>query len=161
MAWSASYLAAADSRDQDHDEPVIKEAERQRPADVADRVQYAVHDFLTEQPVRGADVYFFRAVLHNWPDKYAVRILQSIVPALKPGSKIVIQDVVTPRLEEVERSKEVMLRTTNMGMHQLFNASNREYSEYEKLFRDADSRFELKVCSKKGSLWILEAEWRA
>ncbi len=51
---------------QDLDEPVIRDAERQRPVDVADRVQYMVHDFFTEQPVRGADVYFLRAVLRSW-----------------------------------------------------------------------------------------------
>lgn len=38
-------------------------------------------DFLeTEQPVKDADVYFMRAVLHNWPDEYCVRILRNLLP---------------------------------------------------------------------------------
>ncbi|KAI2615385.1 hypothetical protein GGR54DRAFT_642407 [Hypoxylon sp. NC1633] len=57
---------------QDLDEPVVRDAERQRPEELAERVRYMVHDFFTEQPVKGADVYFFRAVLHNWSDSWAV-----------------------------------------------------------------------------------------
>ncbi len=85
---------------QDLDKPVIQGAERQRPADVADRVEYAVHDFFNKQPVYGADVYFLRAVLHNWSNKYAVKILQNLVPALKPGAKIVLNETVVPKPDE-------------------------------------------------------------
>ncbi|KAJ4420448.1 hypothetical protein N0V82_004324 [Gnomoniopsis sp. IMI 355080] len=60
---------------QDLDEHIIKDADAQKPADVADRVRFMVHDFLTPQPLR-ASVYFFRMIFHNWPDKYCVKILQ-------------------------------------------------------------------------------------
>lgn len=39
---------------------------------------------MAEQPVRHADVYFFRAIFHNWRHKYAVEILRNLMPALKP-----------------------------------------------------------------------------
>jgi hypothetical protein len=54
------------------------------------RVSFMAHDFFDEQPVKGADVYFLRYILHNWSDKYAQRILKSVIPAMKDGSKIVI-----------------------------------------------------------------------
>ena len=55
------------------------------------------HDFFKEaQPVHGADVYFFRFIFHNWPDKYCLKILRSLIPALKTGAKVVIIDYVLP-----------------------------------------------------------------
>ena len=54
------------------------------------RVEFMTHDFFTEQPVKRADVYFFRWIFHNWSDKYSISILRSLVPALKPGAKVII-----------------------------------------------------------------------
>lgn len=121
-----------------------------------------MHDFLTGQPVHGADVYFFRAVLHNWSDKYAVRILQNIVPALRPGSKVVIQDSVIPEPENVAKPKEAMLRTGTMGMHVLFNSADREMKEWARRFHEADARFHFKGGNQPtgSNMWILEAEWK-
>jgi hypothetical protein len=33
--------------------------------DVKDRISFEVHEFWTEQPVRGADVYFFKPIFHD------------------------------------------------------------------------------------------------
>lgn len=54
------------------------------------------HDFLTPQPVHGADVYLFRWILHDWSDKYCIKILQCLIPALKNGAQIVINDICIP-----------------------------------------------------------------
>lgn len=50
------------------------------------------HDFFTEQPVKNADVYFFRCTLHNWADNFVIKALRALIPALKPGARVVIQD---------------------------------------------------------------------
>lgn len=55
-----------------------------------------VADFFESQPVQGAAVYFLRKVLHDWPDEYAIKILQQLIPALEPGSRIVINDHCVP-----------------------------------------------------------------
>lgn len=68
------------------------------------------HDFLTEQPVHGADVYFFRWILHNWSDKYCVKILKNLIPALKPGAKVVINDNVLPQPGVLSQWQEERLR---------------------------------------------------
>ena len=60
------------------------------PAQLEDRVSFVDHDFFSKQPVRDADIYFFRWVLHEWNDKYAVRILKALVPALKVGARIIV-----------------------------------------------------------------------
>ncbi|KAK7918362.1 hypothetical protein PG985_010236 [Apiospora marii] len=59
-------------------------------------VSFMPHDFFEEQPVRGADVYLFRWVLHNWPDAHVQRILRALVPSLKPGAKVIIFDEIMP-----------------------------------------------------------------
>ena len=62
------------------------------PPEVADRIKFEFHNFMTEQPTKNADVYFFRWICHNQSDKYGVKMLQALVPALKPGVRIVISD---------------------------------------------------------------------
>jgi len=59
-------------------------------------VKFMAHDFFQEQPVKDADVYFYRWIFHNWPDKYCIKILKALVPALKKGSRILIVDFVMP-----------------------------------------------------------------
>ena len=80
---------------QDFPSMIVSGAEH-LPAELADRVTFTPHDFLTQQPVKNADVYFFRWVLHGWSDKYCVQILQNLIPALKPGARVVINDNVLP-----------------------------------------------------------------
>jgi hypothetical protein len=64
------------------------------PAHLLGRVQYAEADFFADQQFIGAHVYFFRWILHNWSDEYCVKILQSLVPAMKSGSKVIIYEYV-------------------------------------------------------------------
>ena len=64
----------------------------QVPAELTSRVSFMEHDFFTEQRVRGADVYFFRAIFHDWPDKYCIRILRQLIPALRRGSRIIVNE---------------------------------------------------------------------
>ena len=91
-------------------EPVIAAAEKQAPAEFSHRVKFMTHDFLTEQSVHGADVYFFRWILHNWSDKYCVKILRNLIPALKKGARIVINDGVLPKAGVMSRWQEERLR---------------------------------------------------
>ena len=73
-------------------ESTVKEGRNLLPGDVQDRVSFETHDFFTPQPIKDADVYFFRAIFHDYSDKYAVQILQNLVPALKKGARVIIQD---------------------------------------------------------------------
>ena len=66
------------------------------PEEVRDRVQLLAHDFFTEQPVKNADVYFIRYTLHNWSDEYCFKILRNLIPALKSGARVVVQDHLLP-----------------------------------------------------------------
>ena len=64
------------------------------PAELEGRIDYVGHDFFKEQSVRGADVYFFRWIFHNWSDKYCLVILKALIPALKKGARVIAYEYV-------------------------------------------------------------------
>lgn len=66
------------------------------PEEYRQRISFMEHDMFQEQPVKDADVYFFRSVFHNWPDKYCVQMLRALIPAMKPGARVVINDACLP-----------------------------------------------------------------
>lgn len=66
------------------------------PPELSERITFMGHDFFQPQPVKGADVYLFSQILHDWSDAYCVKILQQLVPAMNRGSKIVLRDQVAP-----------------------------------------------------------------
>jgi hypothetical protein len=62
----------------------------------SDLVEFQAHDFFTEQPVIGAQVYYFQHIMHDWPDRICQTILSHIVKAMTAESKILILDSVWP-----------------------------------------------------------------
>ncbi|CAN9171759.1 unnamed protein product [Alternaria sp. RS040] len=75
---------------------VVRMAEEQLPAAFRSRISFRAHDFFHKQPIRGAQIYFIRKILHDWPDYLAIKIIQNIIPALADGSYIVICDRILP-----------------------------------------------------------------
>lgn len=76
-------------------EVVTEEAAETVPKDLKGRVSFMPHDFFTTQPAQ-ADVYLLRLILHNWPDKYCLKILRSLVPVLRPWTLIIINEICMP-----------------------------------------------------------------
>lgn len=74
------------------DLPKVIKAAPAPPAEVADRVTFQSHDFFTEQPEKNADIYYFRWILHDWSDKYCLKILKALVPALKSGARLLLSE---------------------------------------------------------------------
>lgn len=109
--------------------------------DMLPRIEYTTHDFFTPQPVVGAEVYFFRAIMHNWPDKYCMQILRALVPAMRKGSRVIIHDPHTPDPKTAGWWAERQARGSNLRMKVLFNSHDREAGEWEGLFKAADERF--------------------
>ena len=79
------------------------------PSGLEDRISFMAHDFFTPQPIT-ADVYFFRFIFHDWPDKYGISILQNLVPALKPGARVLINEFCLPEPGMISAYKERVLR---------------------------------------------------
>ncbi|KAH3999594.1 hypothetical protein HBH98_085830 [Parastagonospora nodorum] len=116
-------------------------AKSQVPEDVKDQLSFQVHDFWTEQPVRGADVYFFKTIFHDWSDTYSVKILRALIPALKEGARIIIADICIPPRGAVSLYKEQWMRGLDLVMKCFTNAKERDFEEWDALFAMADSRF--------------------
>ena len=85
-------------------------AKAQVPPDLEQRLSFRAHDFFTEQPVRGADVYFLRSIFHDWPDQHGIRILRNLIPALKPGARVVLNEACLPETGLLSHYREQQLR---------------------------------------------------
>lgn len=106
-------------------------------------------------------MYLFRWVFHNWPDKYCIRILQTLIPALHKGARVLIMDSVMPPVGGAPLALEREKRYMDLVMLANFNARDRPAEAYESLFAKADERFEfLGIKSIEGSeLCFIEASW--
>ncbi|KAI0516714.1 putative O-methyltransferase [Xylaria bambusicola] len=125
-------------------------------------VKFMAHDFFKNQPVKEADVYLLRWILHNWPDKYCIQILNALVPALKPGSRVLIMDFVMPPPLALPNLVDRKLRAMDATMLEIGNSKERNMDEWKALFERADRRFVLKgmVQPPGSNLAILELQWQ-
>ncbi|EMR71355.1 putative hydroxyindole o- protein [Eutypa lata UCREL1] len=145
------------------DQAVLEDQARQSiPPTLADRVSFMAHDFFQEQLVRDADVYHFRWIFHDWPDQYCLKLLRALVPALKPGARVVVSDFVVPDSGTASRYKEGLVRGFDLAMMELFNARERERRDWQRLFGEADSSFSFEgVKTVAGAdLAFISATWQ-
>ncbi|KAL2869086.1 O-methyltransferase tpcA [Aspergillus lucknowensis] len=91
--------------------PALKQAQssvwpKENPKALAEgRVSFVTHDFFNDNPVKGADVYWLRYIMHDWSDDYCVQILSAIRGSMGERSRILICDQVmntTLGCEEIE-----------------------------------------------------------
>ncbi|KAM5436481.1 putative 6-hydroxytryprostatin B O-methyltransferase [Microsporum ferrugineum] len=125
---------------------------------VTSRIFFNGHDFFQPQPFQGADAYLLRMILHDWPKKEAVKILQNILPALKDTSRIIIMDTVLPQPGSIPTAQERLLRARDMTMLEAFNSLERDLEDWKELLTSVDERLTLKsVVQPVGSvLSVLE-----
>ena len=132
------------------------------PADLDQRVSFMAHNLLSPQPVRDADVFFFRSVFHNWPDPYCVNILQALIPALKPGVRVILNEFcLPPQAGLIPAFGEQALRSFDLAMLGMLNAKERELDEWKLLFQQADPRYQFKEVHRlaQSPLVLIEAVW--
>ena len=139
--------------------------EREFPHDLKSRVSFLTHNLFDPQPVQ-ADIYVLKWILHDWPDVESVAILKALVPALKPGARVVFIDYVGKNDPSEDAALPHSMRAfgtaTDMRMMALFNAKERPVSAWKEIFRQADERYE--VSNVKADpltfMCVLEATWR-
>lgn len=152
------------------------------PENVRGRIEFMPADFFAEQKLKGADVYLIRWCMHNWSDQYALKILRGLVPAMKKGARVVINDGVLPEPKplgpswrsaadaevkegeqevDAEWAEEKSMRTMDLIVMSALNAREREIDEWKALFKEADERFIWKGAWQPDGcrMWIIEAEW--
>ena len=130
-------------------------------------------------------------VFRGLGDAFAIQALQAQIPALKPGVKILIQDVVMPepgsiplwkdrnarydpacvsksqRLMENEMRIDADLglncRSIDLALQCFSNGRERYIDEWKALLAAADGRFDLKkvFVPEESLLGVLEVHWKA
>ena len=142
---------------------VVPAAKEELPIELKGRVDFEVHDFLELQaPEPAPNAFLLRWILHNWPDSYCIRVLKGLVPAMRPGSKVLIYDYVLA--DEPVRDLEGRFGLQmDMIMITGFNGRERRRAEYEKLLAQSDERFVLDAIRQpKGStMSMVEVSWKA
>ncbi|KAH7355756.1 O-methyltransferase-domain-containing protein [Pyrenochaeta sp. MPI-SDFR-AT-0127] len=138
--------------------------DKEFPSDLRSRVSFRTHNLFDPQPVE-ADIYMLKWILHDWPDAESIAILRALVPALKPGARVVFIDYVGkqgPSEEELPRSIQGFGTATDLRMMALFNAKERPVEAWKNIFAQADERYDV-VRVKADPLsfmCVLEAVWR-
>ncbi|KAK5995933.1 Chlorophenol O-methyltransferase [Cladobotryum mycophilum] len=130
------------------------------PTALQSRVQLTAHDFFTPQPIVAA-AYFFRMIFHGFADKYCIQILQALIPALRPGARIIIIDGALPEPGTMGYIEERTMRTLDLFMQVTVNAREREPDDWRDLFKRADTRYRFNNIWRPGNsrTWFIEAEW--
>ncbi|KAH7053461.1 O-methyltransferase-domain-containing protein [Macrophomina phaseolina] len=108
------------------------------PAEYKDRISFQPHDLFMEQPLKGADVYFLRKVLHEWADPICVQILRNLVPALKYGARIVVYErILSDRPESTCDERDS--RCLDLVMLMSLNGRERSQSDWRETMRGDSS----------------------
>ncbi|KAH8593604.1 O-methyltransferase-domain-containing protein [Bisporella sp. PMI_857] len=123
-------------------EGVVEQGKASLPASLRDQVTFQAHNFFSPQPLK-ADVYILRHVLHDWPDKYCIQILQLLISSIKPSSKILVNDAIMIQPTETSKEQYWMMSAMNLQMMTLLNAKERTLQDWKDLFTKADPRLRI------------------
>ncbi|KAF7196059.1 O-methyltransferase hmp5 [Pseudocercospora fuligena] len=91
------------------------------------------HDFWTPQPVKNAKIYYFRRVLHDWPDEYASKILRHQADVMAEDSVLLVAEMVVP--DRVQR-EDTWVYQLDLSMF-MFSGKERSAADFAKLFESA------------------------
>ncbi|KAI0521332.1 putative O-methyltransferase [Xylaria bambusicola] len=123
-------------------------------AKVSEKITVLAHDFFTPQPIRGARAYFTHAILHDWDDSDAGRILNQTAVAMKKGySKLLLYETVL-----VSKGASLYQSVSDVSLMHLISAADRTETRWRELLRKAGFEV-LKIWQHPSSLEsIIEAE---
>ncbi|KAL0934963.1 O-methyltransferase family protein [Colletotrichum truncatum] len=146
---------------QDYEEPIS--IGRTTYKDSGLPIEWQVHNAFHPQPVKGADVYFMRRVLHDHSDSVAANVLRMIVEAMDKGSRILIEDMIAPDL--YGEDSEWFINHADIVMMAMHNAQERTIAQWERLLKKADERLTIVKVWKgdedaRGNCAIIEATLR-
>ncbi|KAJ3561212.1 hypothetical protein NPX13_g9040 [Xylaria arbuscula] len=154
------------------DMPMVKPVfEAELPDDVRDRVSFVTHDMFQPQQTQ-ADIYMMKLIFHDYSEKEAAKILRALIPALRPGNRVIVIEYIG-KVEEGEGDADAkkeplplsirqMGTATDLRMMAMFNAKERPAESYRGILKAADERFDV-VNIKANPLTffaVIEAVWR-
>ncbi|KAE8422574.1 O-methyltransferase-domain-containing protein [Aspergillus pseudocaelatus] len=121
-----------------------------------DKVTMMEHDIRHPNPVRGADVYFLRSILHDYPDAACVEILSNIVSAMDPTkSRILLDEMVVPDL--LAQDSQRFMNQIDMTVVLTLNGKERSTKEWDSLIATVGGGLEIEKTwwrkGEEGSHW--------
>ncbi|KAJ2990637.1 hypothetical protein NUW58_g2845 [Xylaria curta] len=122
--------------------------------DLSGKIEVMPHDMFQPQPVKGSRSYYLHAVLHDWPDEVAVKILRNIGEVMVKGySRILIVEMVLPPIG-------VSAIQSVMDVEMMANVSAYERTEamWGKLISDAGLKLIKFWPDGRGNECLVEAE---
>ncbi|KAI0538042.1 putative O-methyltransferase [Xylaria digitata] len=107
-------------------------------AKVNEKIATMHHDFFTPQPIEGARAYFLHAIIHDWDDSDAGRILSNTASAMKKGySKLLLYESVL-----VNTGATLYQCVSDVSLMHLISAAERTEARWREILRVAG----FKVC---------------
>ncbi|KAA8646777.1 hypothetical protein EYZ11_009646 [Aspergillus tanneri] len=102
------------------------------------RIKAVAYDFFTEQKIKGADIYYLKSVLHDWDDISSQKILSNTAKAMKPHSRLLINEMVLADTHET-------LVRADMDMLMLFlcNGMERTRTQWSELLAKVEPPLKL------------------
>ncbi|KAI1778221.1 putative O-methyltransferase [Hypoxylon cercidicola] len=132
------------------------------------RIQFIAHDFFKPNPIKGADIYWLRHVLHDWNDEDCVKILSNTAEAMGPGSRLLVADITlieTLGDPYIQAAPKPLLPNYGVHVHHgfsldismmaLVNGKERTHAEFRKLFERAGLKM-VKAWECRSILGIIE-----
>ncbi|KAL8836147.1 MAG: hypothetical protein Q9170_003040 [Blastenia crenularia] len=117
-------------------------------------IEAMAYDFFTPQPIKGAKAYYFRAILHDWPDRACREILKNTAAAMRKGhSKLLIDDMVLPDTNVPPRAA-----FFDLSMMALETGAERTKRQWHDLLESAGLRIEKIWSANSGLESVIEAE---
>ena len=108
------------------------------------RIEFQEHDFFQDNPAANPDVFLLRNVLHDWPDQYAIIILQKLFKTMATSTKLLIVDSVVPAQGILPDSAEKSLRVLDMTMMTMMNSKERTADDWAALVQWVDISAKIK-----------------
>lgn len=118
-------------------------------------IETMVHDFFTEQPIKGARAYYLHHILHDWQDEQCVEIVQRVREAMRPGySRLLVNEHVIPAMGANWEATYL-----DLYMMVVFGATERTEEEWRVLLEDKCGLSVVKVWNPgSGVEGIIECE---
>lgn len=81
-------------------------------------IEVIPYDFFTPQSIKGAQLYFFRGVCHDWSDEQCRKFLSNTVKAMDKNSRLLINEFVLPNTGagQLQASLDIMMMTLVSGL---------------------------------------------
>lgn len=90
-----------------------------------------------------------------------MKILRQLIPAFKPGARLIINDTILPEPNTLSELHERKIRALDMVMLSFFNSRERERDDWERICQQVDSRLKFVDAwvPEGAALGIIEAVW--